>query len=450
MRKTVFAACGAVAMAALGPVIVATTPMAAAAAVRGTPDGFADLVEDVIPAVVNISTSQSIPQTAFSAPTSPEARSLGSGFIIDPSGFVVTNGHVIENADTITVTLEDGEEYPATLRGVDRETDLAVLKIQSDRRFPSVSFGNSDRARVGDWVVAIGQPFGLGGSVSVGIISARNRDIDSGLYDDFIQTDAAINRGNSGGPLFDLKGNVIGVNTVIYSQTGGSVGVGFAVPSTMANRVVRQLIEFGQTERGYLGVLLEDVNDDIRTRLALPSKEGAWVFEVPSASGPAGLAGIRKDDVIVRFNGRPIKERRDLTRAVADTPVGATVPVVLLRDGERVTVRVTIARRETQFALRDDTIEASGLTLQSSTAETKTLFGLPDDTTGVVVTHVETTSPLSGQLKEGDVIMEVGWHAVPDVGAIRQQLNQLRDAGSGPVQILVKRDGRLFYAHIMP
>ncbi|MEM9422958.1 MAG: trypsin-like peptidase domain-containing protein [Pseudomonadota bacterium] len=447
MRDSIFgiATLGAAALTMAVPTMDASASMA-----RGAPNGFADLVEDVIPSVVNISTSQSIPETAFSAPTSPEARSLGSGFIVDRRGFVVTNGHVIENADTITVTLEDGEEYKATLKGVDRETDLAVLKIEADRKFPSVSFGNSDRARVGEWVVAIGQPFGLGGSVSVGIISARNRDIDSGLYDDFIQTDAAINRGNSGGPLFDLKGNVIGVNTVIYSQTGGSVGVGFAVPSTLANRVVRQLIEFGQTERGYLGVLLEDVNDDVQSRLSLANKDGAWVFEVPSASGPAALAGIQKDDVIVRFNGRPIKERRDLTRAVADTAVGATVPVIVLRSGERVGLRVTIARRETQFALRDDTMETSGLTLQSSTEETTILFGLPDDTAGVVVTHVEATSPLAGQLQVGDVILEVGWDEVRDVPAIKRQLGQLRHAGSGPVQILVKRDGRLFYAHIRP
>lgn len=422
----------------------------APAATRGAPDSFADLVDDVMPAVVNISTSQNIPQTGFTAPISPEAVSLGSGFIIDPAGYVVTNGHVIDNADSIMVTLEDGTEYDAVLRGVDKETDLAVLKINAAKQLPFVQFGNSEKARVGEWVVAIGQPFGLGGSVSVGIISGRNRQISEKIYDDYVQTDAAINRGNSGGPLFGMNGRVIGVNTVIYSQTGGSVGVGFAVPATLANRITGQLIEFGETQRGYLGVLLEDISDDQLASLQLASKKGAVVIGVPSQSGPAGLAGIRENDVIIRFNGRKIDERRDLTRAVADTAVGATVPVVLIRGQRQMTVRVTMARRETQFALRDDTVETAGLTLQSSTAETKALFGLPDETEGVVVTHVDARSPMVQSLRPGDVILEIGWDEVRDAAAIESQLNRLREARSGPVQILVKRDDRLFYAHITP
>ncbi|MEM9989567.1 MAG: trypsin-like peptidase domain-containing protein, partial [Pseudomonadota bacterium] len=417
---------------------------------RGTPESFSDLVESVMPAVVNISTAQNITETGFGIPPGREAASLGSGFIVDNKGIVVTNNHVIQNADRILITLENGEEYEATLRGVDTETDLAVLQIQADQRFPSVSFGDSDKARVGDWVVAIGQPFGLGGSVSAGIISARNRVISDGLYDDYIQTDAAINRGNSGGPLFDMKGRVVGVNTVIYSQTGGSVGVGFAVPGNLASTIVRQLIDEGETTRGYLGVRLEDISDDAQKRLNLSSKKGALVALPPSPNGPAGLAGIQKDDVILRFNGKLITDTRKLSRAVADTPVGPTVPVVLLRNGRQVTIQVTVARRETAAAFQPGTIELAGLTLEAATADIKQLYGLEDSTQGVVVTYVDARSPLSQSLREGDVIMEVGWDEVKSPESIRGHLERLREAGSGPVQILVRRGERMFYAHITP
>jgi serine protease Do len=421
----------------------------AQAAARGAPDSFADLVENVMPAVVNISNAQGIPGAPVLG-TSSDNVSLGSGFIVDPRGIVVTNNHVIENAERITVTLDDGTEHTATLRGVDRETDLAVLMIDAERRFPYVEFGNSDKARVGDWVVAIGQPFGLGGSVSAGIVSATSRDIRAGLYDDFIQTDAAINRGNSGGPLFNTDGRVIGVNTIIFSQTGGSVGVGFAVPGNLASRVVSQLIEFGETQRGYLGVLLDDVTSDERTRLGLRNERGALVIGVPTAGGPAALAGVRRDDVIIRYGGRAIEDSRELTRAVADTPVGATVPVIVIRQGEEVSLRITVGRRETMAAVSSGSIETAGLTLQTATGETKALFGLPDDTEGVIVGHVDPRSPLASSLRPGDVILEIGWDQVRDPESFETHLSRLRDADSGPVQILVRRGERLFYARLKP
>lgn len=418
---------------------------------RGAPSSFAELVEDVMPAVVNISTSTRGQQSAgFGMPAGRDGKSLGSGFIVDPTGIVVTNFHVIRNADSITVTLESGDEFDATLRGVDRETDLAVLQITADRTFPSVRFGDSERARVGDWVVAIGQPFGLGGSVSAGIVSARNRNIESGIYDDYIQTDAAINKGNSGGPLFDMSGRVVGVNTIIYSQSGGSVGVGFAVPGNLASRIVGQLIEFGETQRGYLGVLLEDITESQQKRLGLPSTQGALVVGIPTSGGPAQLAGIAQDDVIVRFGNERITERRDLTRAVADTDVGKSVSVQLIRNGQRKTVRVTLARRETMTAKASGAVQMSGLTLQSASQEVTTLFGLPNEVEGVVVTHVDSHSPIAGALEPGDVILEIGWEQASDPEGLEAYLNRAREAGSGPVQILVRRGDELFYSHIKP
>ena len=430
---------------------MAFVPQTADAASTVRPDGFADLVERVMPAVVNISTAQELPGVAAGLPVGNESVSLGSGFIVDPSGIVVTNNHVIENADSITVTLENGDEYKAVVRGIDRETDLAVLQIEAEGvKFPYLRFGDSEKIRVGDWVVAIGQPFGLGGSVSAGIVSARNRDIDSGLYDDFIQTDAAINRGNSGGPLFTMDGRVIGVNTIIYSRTGGSVGVGFAIPGNLAERVVGQLIEFGETQRGYLGVLLEDVTDDDQKRLGLTNTRGALVVGIPAASGPAGLAGIKEDDVIVKFNKMTIRESRDLTRAVADTRVGSSVPVVVLREGQRISLEVTLARRETMTAMQSGTVETNGMTLEPASANIKTLYGLPDDIEGVVVTNVDQRNPISRSLRPGDVILEIGWDEVTDPASIESHLNRLRAARSGPVQILVRRGDRLFHAHITP
>ncbi|MEZ5893391.1 MAG: trypsin-like peptidase domain-containing protein [Parvularculaceae bacterium] len=296
-----------------------TAPALAAAPGRNAPESFADLAERLTPAVVNISSAQRTAGAKTSGDLAPLQRkfnqpavSLGSGFIIDASGIVVTNNHVIDNADDITVTLHDGREFKATIRGVDRETDLAVLQLDGGAtKFPFVSFGDSNAARVGDWVIAVGNPFGLGGTVTVGIVSARNRDINSGQYDDFIQTDAAINRGNSGGPLFDLNGKVVGINTAIYSQTGGSVGVGFAVPADLADTVVSQLLAYGETRRGWLGVSIEDVTPELASSMGLRAPKGA-VITVVRPNSPAADAGLQPNDVIVLFNKREIGSVRDL------------------------------------------------------------------------------------------------------------------------------------------
>ena len=325
---------------------------AEAAPSRGAPDSFADLAERLTPAVVNISSSQNLSGAratgeleALQKKFSRQPVSLGSGFIIDPRGIVVTNNHVIDNADEITVTLHDGREYKATVRGRDRDTDLAVLEINNpNTRFPALRWGGEGKARVGDWVIAIGNPFGLGGSVTVGIVSARNRDINSGQYDDYIQTDAAINRGNSGGPLFDMDGNVIGVNTAIFSQTGGSVGVGFSIPSDLAQTVIDQLLQYGETRRGWLGVNIDDVTPELASTLGLKKPAGALVTVVRPNS-PAEVAGVEPNDVVLAFNRQKISSVRDLTRAVADTPIGSRAPLVVLRDGKRITLTVLVDRR---------------------------------------------------------------------------------------------------------
>ena len=433
------------------------------------PDDFADLVEDLTPAVVNISSSQSVQADFDNTPGmeqfedkfGSQATSLGSGFIITPTGIVITNGHVVENADLITVTLGDGREFDADIVAVDEETDIAVLQMETDERLPHVEFGDSDKARVGEWVVAIGNPFGLGGSVSVGIISGRNRDISAGLYDDFIQTDAAINRGNSGGPLFDMNGRVIGINTVIYSQTGGSVGVGFAVPADLASGVVDQLLEYGETRRGWLGVTLEDISGPRADSLGLPSSRGALIIGIRGGS-PAELGGLQRNDFIVSFDGKAIRELRDLTRIVAETPVGETVPVIIYRDGERRVVQVTLDRRETNLAsnfgnyplleedLPDGAVQLAGLILQEPTAEVRQAYGLADNVEGVVVTAIDGDSPMQGILQIGDVITELGYRNVATPQDMADRMDKLRNLGSGPLQIQVQRGNISFIELINP
>ncbi len=435
-----------------------------AAPPRGNaPESFADLAEQLTPAVVNISSSQHARGSTGEYPSlqrkfSPQAVSLGSGFIIDASGIVVTNNHVIDNADDITVTLQDGREYHATVRGRDQETDLAVLELDAaGQRFPYVSFGGQDKARVGDWVIAIGNPFGLGGSVTVGIISARNRDINSGQYDDFIQTDAAINRGNSGGPLFDMNGAVIGVNTAIYSRTGDSVGVGFSVPSDLASTVVSQLLEFGETRRGWLGVSIDDMTPEAATSLGLSRPNGA-VVTVVRPNSPAADAGVLANDVVLEFNRHPVNSGRDLSRAVADTPVGSTVPMVVLRGGKRKTLMVKVDRRETRMLaasqadsfLPANAAKGSGLTLQEPTEQIRRAYGLPQSVDGVVVTAVDPDSPAALVLQPGDVILEIGWERTTRPEMAIGKLDKLRNINSGPVQIYVQRGDLLFYESLRP
>jgi serine protease Do len=425
--------------------LVLVLPMQAAAA----PDSFADLVEDVLPSVVNVS---SLPPGAS---LNAEPRALGSGFVVDGRGMIVTNNHVIENAGgNLVVIFGDDRPYRVKVRGTDAETDLAVLEIvDPDRRFNALSFGDSEGMRVGDWVLAIGNPFGLGSSVSAGIVSGQSRDIGAGLYDKFIQTDAAINRGNSGGPLFDRKGRVIGINTVIFSQSGGSVGVGFAVPSELAAPVISQLIKTGRTTRGYLGAFLDDVDGPTRERLGLKRGAGALVTGIAVADGPAALAGLQTGDVILRFADEPISGRRDLTRQIADAPIGEAIPLVVNRGGKRVSLRVTLVTREARMAsLSEDggNVEMAGLKLQTVSADIASRYDLPENIKGVMVTGVANHLTGHSSLQPGDVILEIGWEQAETVETVSKRLEKLRDARSGPVKILVRRGDRLFYETLLP
>ncbi|MEM9809594.1 MAG: trypsin-like peptidase domain-containing protein [Pseudomonadota bacterium] len=413
------------------------------------PDSFAGVVDRVLPSVVNIS---ALPTGAGASVSEPVA--LGSGFVVDPRGLVVTNNHVVENAQNIVVIFGDGQQYAVTRAGRDVETDLALLRIDdADRRFPALTFGDSDNARVGDWVLAIGNPFGLGSSVSAGIISGQSRDIGAGLYDQFIQTDAAINRGNSGGPLFDSRGRVIGVNTVIFSQSGGSVGVGFAIPSSLAEQVVEQLERDGHTSRGYLGAFLDDVDPVTRERLGLGREEGALVTGIAVLNGPAARAGLQAGDVIVSFGSETIEGRRELTRIIANTPIGRSVPVVYLRAGERRRVNVTLVSREDRLAQGADPQmserELAGLRVQTVSSDLARQYDLPKGIEGVVVTGIANHLSTSG-LRPGDVILEIGWDQAETVETVESHLQRLREARSGPVQILVRRGDRLFYETLLP
>src|SRR5271154_2008489 len=397
------------------------------AAARG-PENIADVAEQVIDAVVNISTSQKVDARVSGMPDLPPGspmeeffdeffknrrgqgggdnpdraprriNSLGSGFIIDPSGIVVTNNHVIADADGISGILTDGTKLKADLVGKDTKADLAVLRVHYDKPLKAVKFGDSDKLRLGEWVIAIGNPFSLGGTVTAGIVSARNRDINSGPYDNYIQTDAAINRGNSGGPLFSLNGEVIGVNTAIISPSGGSIGIGFAVPSNTAMPVINQLRDFGEMRRGWLGVRIQQVTDDIAESLSIKPPRGALVAGVDD-KGPAKPGGIEPGDVVVKFDGHDIKEMRDLPRTVADTPVGKQVDVVVIRKGKEETHKVKVGRLEDgeKVAAADAKKDAPpeqksvvqktlGLELSSLTDDVRKKFKIRDTIKGVAVT----------------------------------------------------------------
>jgi serine protease Do len=448
------------------------------AAARGAPDSFADLVETLQPAVVNVSTTQTMNSGGeegleFEFPEgSPfrdffdqfnrkrgeqeerprRAQSLGSGFIIAAEGLVVTNNHVIEGADKITVTLVDDTTYDAELVGRDTKTDLALLKIQADREFPFVSWGNSDKMRVGDWVIAIGNPLGLGGTVTAGIVSARQRDIRSGPYDDFLQTDAPINRGNSGGPLFDMDGNVIGINTAIYSQSGGSIGIGFAIPSNLADGVIDQLRNFGTTRRGWLGVQIQQVTDEIAESLGLKDARGALVAGVLDGS-PARAAEMKEGDVILKFDGRDVNESRKLPRIVADTAVGKSVKVVVWRAGREITVNVTLGELEKfdEANLPADTpddepakpVERSfdelGLSLSTITPAIAEELGLDNDVEGVMITDVDSASAAAENgLREGDVITEIFQEKVLTPDAVEAKIKDARSRGLRSILLTVR------------
>src|SRR4051812_19352131 len=465
--------------ALVGALALAVTFWPLDARARG-PESLADLADQVMDAVVNISAATTVeargralpqlpPGTPFedlfeeffnrrgqapgqgdSAPRPPRrSNSLGSGFIIDASGLVVTNNHVIGDANEITVILHDGTKLKAELVGKDSKVDVAVLRVTSDKPLKAVTFGDSDRMRPGDWVMAIGNPFGLGGSVTAGIVSARGRNIESGPYDNYIQTDAAINKGNSGGPLFNMSGEVIGINTAILSPTGGSVGIGFAVPSANAGPVIDQLRQFGETRRGWLGVRIQNVDDATAEALNLGSARGALVAGIDE-KGPAKPSGIEVGDVIVRFDGKEVKDSRDLPRIVASTPVGKAVDVAIMRKGKELTKSVTLGRledndRQQQASLNPPptdaptaTRQALGLNLSAINDETRKRFNLKDNVRGVVVTRVDPNSPAADKrIQPGDVLVEVGQEVVASPADVARRIEQLRKDGRKSALLLV-------------
>lgn len=446
--------------------------LAAAGAAFGQPSqGFADLNDRLSPAVVNIATAQRVgggDGLPVFPPGSPlerfndmlgegprMARSLGSGFIIDGDGLVVTNNHVIEDADAVEVVLQDGRVLPAEVIGRDPATDLAVLRVDAGEVLPHVEFGDSDAARVGDWVVAIGNPFGLGGSLTVGVISARGRDI-GGQYDDYLQSDVSINRGNSGGPLFNLDGEVIGVNTAIFSPTGASVGISFSVPSAVARPVIAQLIEHGETRRGWLGVNVQPVTPDMARAMGLSSARGAVVTRI-DPEGPASGSGLQTGDVILAIGGRAVADDRRLTRIVAETEPGARVRLEVFRRGESLTLNVEIARlreraapvrpgvrngagSETAPAERPASASLFGLTLAPMSDALRRRYRVHPDAEGLVVTAVDASSDAAGKVRVGDVLEEIAWTRVESLDQARELADTARAAG--PVLVTLNRQGQ--------
>jgi serine protease Do len=437
-----------------------------AAAARGAPATFADLVEQVGGAVVNITTTTKmatpigpqgiVPEGSpfedlFRGPNNRQrgprsASALGAGFVISEDGYVVTNNHVIAGADEIEVEFINGDIFPAKIVGTDANIDIAVLKIDADNPFDYVAFGNSDVARVGDWVMAMGNPLGQGFSVSAGIISARNREL-SGPYDDYIQTDAAINRGNSGGPLFNMDGEVIGVNTAIISPSGGSIGLGFSMASNTVDPVVKQLKEYGEVRRGWLGVNIGSVNDEMAKALGLDEPTGAIIRDV--FDGPAKDAGLKTMDVIVMFDGKEVADSGALVRIVGGTPVGATVKTIVLRDGKRMSIDVVLGQRPEPNALAQGDKPAEpeqqgllGMQLSEITPDMRSDMNLSDEVTGVLLLSVEADSLAAASgLAAGDVITDAAQNPVEKIADLVEQVENATDAGRESLLLLVRRDG---------
>ena len=449
---------------------------------RGAPDSFADLADRLLPSVVNISTTQvqkkdqkggpQVPRFPEGSPfqdffkeffdrhqrDTPQRRtmSLGSGFIIDASGYIVTNNHVIAEADQITVTLHDDTKLEAKLIGRDPKTDLALLKVKPKTKLPAVPFGDSDGTRVGDWVVAIGNPFGLGGTVTAGIVSARQRDINSGPYDDFIQTDASINRGNSGGPMFNLAGEVIGINTAIFSPSGGSVGIGFAIPANLAQPIIQQLQKYGKARRGWLGVRIQTVTDEIAQSLGLDFATGALVASL-TKGGPAEKHKIRVGDVILKFDGKTVGEMRRLPRIVAETLIGKAVQVEVWRQGKRVSLPVTLGEfpednakfaASTPGAAPENAplleLNELGMTLSKLTPELREQFKLDENTAGVVITKIEPAGPAAEKrIPAGAIIRKIGpdQEIVKTPDQVKQKVAQARKDKLDTILVLIEAGG---------
>ena len=425
---------------------------------RPAPDSFADLAEKLMPSVVNISTTQTIKTTNnpfpfqfppgspfeemfkdFNQPTERKASSLGSGFIVDKEGTVITNNHVINNAEDIVVRVGE-KEYKAKIVGADPYMDIAVLKIDSNDTFTPVKFGDSDKARVGDWVMAIGNPFGLGGTVTAGIISARNRDINLTRYDDFIQTDASINQGNSGGPLFNMDGDVVGINTAIIAPNqSGSIGIGFAIPSNAASSVIDQLVKFGETKRGWLGVRIQEVTKEIADVEKLKNTEGALVASVGEKS-PAEKAGLQPGDIILKFDGQKIDTMRTLPKLVSRTEVGKTVELEIWRDKKLITKKLTLGRLESSEDFKaenkpinpkkeESEIEVLKITVRDVSPQDIESRKLDKKTEGVVILEIGNKSPLTGLLQAGDIILEVQKNKVSSADDLNKQIETINKKG---------------------
>ncbi|WP_440959300.1 trypsin-like peptidase domain-containing protein [Oceanicaulis sp. LC35] len=458
-------------MRVLAAAIFATAlALASAATAAAQPnDGFADLNDRLSPAVVNIATAQRVGSEEGSplfAPGTPleryndlsgnrlrMQRSLGSGFIIDAEGIVITNHHVIDGADEVEVVLQNGLVLDAEIVGSDPATDIAVLRVQPDQPLPVVQFGDSEAARVGEWVVAIGNPFGLGGSLTAGVISARGREI-GGAYDDYLQTDVAINRGNSGGPLFNMDGDVIGVNTAIFSPTGTSVGISFSVPSAIAVPVIDQLMEFGETRRGWIGVNVLEVTRDMAQAMGLNEPRGALLTRI-DPEGPAADSGLEAGDVILAFNGRPVADDRVLPRIVAETEPGSRVDVEVFRRGESLTLPLDVERLEEEGSptppagaeLDEDgagpAIEGDlfGMTLEPITDALRRRYRIPTDATGLVVTEIDPNSDAAGKVRPGDVVEEIAWTRVEGLEQARELVGRA-GADGAPVLFSLNRQGQ--------
>ena len=431
---------------------------------KPVPDSFADLADKLIPSVVNISTTQTVRTTTnqfpfqfppgspfgemfkdFERPTERKASSLGSGFIIDEKGTVVTNNHVISGADDILVRIGD-KEYEAKVIGADPYMDIAVLKIETKDQFKPVSFGDSDKARVGDWAVAIGNPFGLGGTVTAGIISARNRDINLTRYDDFIQTDASINQGNSGGPLFNLKGKVIGINTAIIAPgQSGSIGIGFAIPANAASNIINQLIKFGETKRGWLGVRIQEVTKEIAEVEKLKKPQGALVASVGENS-PADKAGVKAGDIILNFDGKKIDTMRTLPKVVASTEVGKSVELKVWRNKRLISKRLVLGRLESSEEFKDkktktvkkvEDIDKLKIAVRDVTSEDITSRNLNKKTSGVVITEISTRSPLKNLLSVNDIIIEIQKSPIKSTSDLKKSVDSFFQKGEKTLLLTV-------------
>ncbi len=458
------------------------------ATARSAPESFAPLVEKLIPAVVNISTTQKLKTKAgepggavpfmFQLPEDPqfdpfrqffdeleknrggveaperEVTSLGSGFVIDSSGYVVTNNHVIAEADEVSVIFSDDTSLKAEIVGRDPKTDLALLKVESDKPLSYVTFGDSDKSRVGDWIVAIGNPFGLGGTVTAGIISARSRSITAGPFEDFLQTDAAINRGNSGGPLFNLRGEVVGINTAIFSPSGGNVGIGFAVPSAIAKPILGQLRQHGRTYRGWLGVKIQEVTPEIASAVGLDKADGALVLEITENS-PAAKSTLKSGDVIIAFDGQPVTAMKKLPRIVADTKIGKSVEVEFWREGKRLSTKVVLGeldegnslaqiepkKTKSEIPQQVKTKMVAGVEFATIDTVLRRKFRLPDQMSGVLIVDIKQGSKAAKQnIRVGDIVVQVNGADVETLESLEKALAKARAAGRDYALVKLLRD----------